>query len=335
LKGCFLRFLNNRDITDPRFNLALEEHCLRTLPLDTDYLLLYVNEPAVIIGRNQNALEEINHALVRERGIHVVRRISGGGAVYHDLGNLNYSFISRPDPEGIRNFRRFTSPVIRALRELGVEAGLCGRSDIVCNGRKISGNAQYTTGRGMITHGTLLYDTDLEMLVRSLSPVGGNIRSTGSKSVRSPVTNIITALDPPLSPARFRDHIAGALFAPFGGVREHPLTAADFAAARDLQRKKYNTWEWNFGKSPAFSITKEKGFSFGVLTVDIDVEKGGNIRNVKISGEIASCGDICDLEDRLAGVRYEPEALVSALRTLRFPRRAFPLTPEELAAFLY
>ena len=148
-------FIDNKGITDPRINLAIEEYALKNLDINETYLLFYINEPSIIIGKNQNSVEEINTEYVESNGIHVVRRLSGGGAVYHDLGNLNYSFITKDDGDSFHNFRKFTEPVIAALNQMGVNAELSGRNDILAEGRKISGNAQFSTKGRMFTHGTL------------------------------------------------------------------------------------------------------------------------------------------------------------------------------------
>src|SRR5690554_2341039 len=153
-------FIDNEGNNDPHLNLALEEYIVRNFK-DKDYLLFYINEPSIIIGRNQNTLEEINQSYVEENGIHVVRRISGGGAVYHDLGNLNFSFITNYDKKSLNNFRKFTEPIINVLQSLEVNAELKGRNDIVADGRKISGNAQFSTAKRMFSHGTLLFDSNL------------------------------------------------------------------------------------------------------------------------------------------------------------------------------
>ena len=151
-------FVDNRGITDPALNLALEEHVLKNIPSHEDFLLFYVNEPSIIIGKNQNTLEEINSAYVKEHNLHVVRRLSGGGAVYHDLGNLNFSFITNDDGRSFHNYRKFTQPVVEALHKLGVSAELTGRNDIQVGERKISGNAQFVTKGRMFSHGTLMLD---------------------------------------------------------------------------------------------------------------------------------------------------------------------------------
>ena len=161
-------FIDNKGITDPRINLAIEEYALKNLDINESYLLFYINEPSIIIGKNQNTVEEINTDYVEKQGLHVVRRLSGGGAVYHDLGNLNFSFITKDDGESFHNFKKFTEPVVTALHKLGVKAELSGRNDIIAEGRKISGNAQFSTKGRMFSHGTLLFDSEMENVVSAL-----------------------------------------------------------------------------------------------------------------------------------------------------------------------
>lgn len=161
-------FIDNQNITDPRINLAIEEYCVKHLDPEQTYLLFYVNQPSIIIGKNQNTIEEINTKYVEDNGIMVVRRLSGGGAVYHDLGNLNFSFITKDDGDSFHNFKKFTEPVIQALRQLGVEAELSGRNDIVADGRKISGNAQFSTKGRIFSHGTLMLDSAIDHVVSAL-----------------------------------------------------------------------------------------------------------------------------------------------------------------------
>lgn len=176
---------------DPRVNLAIETYLLTEMPLDEPILLFYINEPSIIIGRNQNTIEEINKEYVDEHGIHVVRRLSGGGAVYHDHGNLNFSFIMPDDGNSFRDFAKVTQPIIQALHDLGVEgAELKGRNDLVINDMKFSGNAMYATNGRMFAHGTLMFDSDIDEVVNTLKVRKDKIESKGIKSVRSRVTNI-------------------------------------------------------------------------------------------------------------------------------------------------
>jgi len=221
-----MRYVDNSDIHDPRLNLAFEEYLLRHVDSDEPLLLFYVNEPSVIIGRNQNTLEEIDPDYVNSHGIHVVRRLSGGGAVYHDLGNLNFSIVTN-GKEHLNDFARFTEPVVAVLRSLGVPAELRGRSDILVEGRKISGNAQYATTRRMFSHGTLLFDTDLGEMLRAINPRRMQIESKAVQSVRSAVANIRELLPRDMTLADLRAVLLRGIF---GGadIPTLDLTGADW-----------------------------------------------------------------------------------------------------------
>ncbi|MDI3270086.1 MAG: lipoate--protein ligase, partial [Bacillota bacterium] len=184
-----MRYVDQGPLHRPALNLAIEEYLLRQLRSDEDYLFFYNNDPSVIIGRNQNAWEEIDEVFCRAEGIQVVRRLSGGGAVYTDRGNLSFSFITRDDGQSFMNFKKFTEPVVEALRTLGVPAELTGRNDIQVGERKISGNAQYAAGGRLMTHGTLLLSVDLERMTRALQPRAEKFQSKSTKSVRARVAN--------------------------------------------------------------------------------------------------------------------------------------------------
>src|SRR5690606_37828441 len=205
-------FIENEGNTNPKLNLALEEYALRNFSTDNDYLLFYINEPTINIGRNQNTLEEINHNYVEENNIHIVRRISGGGAVYHDFGNLNFSFITNHDVKSLSNFKKFTAPVIKVLNSLGLNAELKGRNDIEVDDKKISGTAQFSTGKRMVSHGTLLYDTDLGEVVNALNVRMSKIQSKGHKSVRSRVANISEFLKESMKIEEFRQLLLEGLY---------------------------------------------------------------------------------------------------------------------------
>ena len=205
-------FIDNENITDPRVNLAIEEFALKHLDINETYLLFYINEPSIIIGKNQNTVEEINADYVRDEGIHVVRRLSGGGAVYHDLGNLNFSFITKDDGNSFHDFKKFTDPVVKALKKLGVNAELSGRNDILADGKKISGNAQFSTKGRMFSHGTLLFDSEIENVVSALNVRMDKIESKGIKSIRSRVTNIREHLDEDMTMEEFKQTLLAYLF---------------------------------------------------------------------------------------------------------------------------
>jgi lipoate-protein ligase A len=327
-------FIDNRGITDPRINLALEEYVLRNFRGDESYLLFYINEPSIIIGRNQNTLEEINHEYVRDNGIHVVRRISGGGAVYHDFGNLNFSIITNYAMEKFNRYDEFTRPVVEVLHDLGVPAELSGRNDMVADGRKISGNAQFTSGGRMFSHGTVLFDSQLDEVVAALNVKMSKIESKGLKSVRSRVVNISEFLQKPITIEEFRGLILERIFGSRTDLPTLDLTAADWEAVHELSAEKYATWEWNYGESPEFNVQKTRRFPAGEIDLRIDVQDG-RISGLRVFGDFIGSGDVADLETRLQGIRYEPEDLAAALQDLDIEKYFGAVPREEFLELLY
>lgn len=327
-------FVDNESVTDPRINLAIEEYLLRHFDTSEDVLLFYVNAPSIIIGRNQNTLEEVNREYVEAHGIHVVRRLSGGGAVYHDLGNLNFSFITHSADENFHNFRKFTAPVIRVLQALGVPAELGGRNDILAGGRKISGNAQYIAAQRMVSHGTLLFDSDLSHVAEALNVKASKIESKGIKSVRSRVANIVEFLPATMDLAAFRATLLQGIFAGADPIPQHHLTPEDWQAIRALAGERYMRWEWNYGRSPDFNVHKSRRFAGGEIDARIDVAQG-LIRTIKFYGDFFGRGDVAELEHRLTGVRYEPGALAEALRDADVAYYFAGFTCEDLVSLLY
>ena len=305
-------FIDNGGITDPRLNLALEEYVLRHRYPGEECLLFYINEPAIIIGRNQNTIEEIETRLVQERGIHVVRRISGGGAVYHDLGNLNFSFLAPYERGRFNRYEHFTRPVIEALRGLGVPAELSGRNDILADGRKISGNAQFVSGDRMFSHGTLLLDSDLDLIPTVLTPRPGKIESKGHKSVRSRVANISEFLAAPLAIEEFRGVLLDGIFGSRNDLPLLELDEADHEAVRTLAREKYGSWDWNFGHSPPSNVQRSRRFPVGEIDARIDVQEG-RVAAIRFFGDYFGQADVAELEQRLVGARFERDAIDTAL----------------------
>lgn len=303
-------FVDNNGITNPRLNLALEEYLLRHVDEEQPILLFYVNEPSVIIGRNQNTIEEIDPDYVNAQGIHIVRRLSGGGAVYHDLGNLNFSFITQ-GKDDLHNFARFTEPVIDCLRAMGVPAELRGRSDIFAEGRKISGNAQYATPTRMFSHGTLLFDTDIAEMLRAINPRRMAIESKAVHSVRSVVANIRELLPREM----VIDDLKAALLRGIFGDEPIPtleLSVGDWQRVEAIALERYDQWAWNYGRSPRFNVQKSARLPAGKIDARIEVEEG-HIREIKFFGDFSGREDIVDLEATLVGVPYDRERLVVVL----------------------
>ncbi len=328
-----MRFVDNQNEHDPAVNLALEEYILRNTQTDEDLLLFYINSPSIIIGRHQNTVEEINRDYVEQHGIHVVRRLSGGGAVYHDLGNLNFSFITESRPENFRNFKKFTEPVVRALAGLGVPAELSGRNDLLVDGRKISGNAQYISKGRMVSHGTLLFNSDLSHVSEALNVKGDKITSKGIKSVRSRVANISEFLSQPMTVESFREQLLKEIFTGFNTVPEYPVSAADWEAVRQLADSRYRSWAWTYGHSPDFNIEKRERFPDGEIDARLDVQQG-LIRSVKFYGDYFAEMEPDALEHRLVGVRYNREDIIRALQNEAIDRYFSGMDLQTFGTFL-
>jgi len=330
-----MQFVDNRDVTDARLNLALEEHVLRNRVEDDDLLLFYVNAPAIIIGRNQNTIEEIDSDVVAARGIRVVRRVSGGGAVYHDLGNLNFSFMTRDVHARFNRYDLFNRPVVEVLRELGVPAEIGGRNDILADGRKISGNAQFATAGRMFSHGTLLLDSNLDDVTAALKPKPGKVESKGVKSIRSRVANISEFLREPITVEELRDRILERIF----GSRDHsrianlPLGDADWSAAQALVDRRYGTWAWNFGENPPCNVQRARRFPAGEIDVRLDIQKG-LIESIRLFGDYMGRSDIGELEARLRGIAYDRDAIVSVLGGVDVTEYFGDISREEVLSLL-
>ncbi|MBL3643476.1 lipoate--protein ligase [Peribacillus frigoritolerans] len=327
-------FIDNKGITDPRINLAIEEYALKHLNIDETYLLFYINRPSIIIGRNQNTIEEINSDYVDEKGITVVRRLSGGGAVYHDLGNLNFSFITKDDGDSFHNFKKFTQPVVETLEKLGIHAELSGRNDILAEGKKISGNAMFSTKGRMFSHGTLLFQSEMDHIVSALKVKKDKIESKGIKSIRSRVGNIADFLKEPMSVEEFRSFLLQNIFKDTGKVTEYVLTETDWEKIHEISEDRYQNWEWNYGKSPKFNLQNSHRFPVGSVDIRLEVNRG-IIENCKIYGDFFGVGEVADIERKLTGTRYEKEAISSVLDEIDVRHYFGNVTKEEILALIY
>lgn len=325
--------IDNENNHDPRINLALEEYIVRNFDTEKDYILFYVNQPSIIIGKHQNTIEEINAQYVKDNDIIVVRRISGGGAVYHDFGNLNFSFLTSYDAKKVNNFIQFVQPIVDALKALGVPAEMTGRNDIVAEGRKISGNAQFSTTKKMFSHGTLLFDANIESVVNALNVSGDKITSKGIQSVRSRVANIKEFLQSPLDLQGFKRKLLEAIFKGQIEVPTYKLSPQEWEAVHQLSKEKYQTWEWNYGRSPAFNIQKKNRFDFGQIDARMEV-KEGHIAGIKFFGDFLSHGEPSEVETRLQNIRYVQTDIAQALQSVDLKHYFGAITALEFAQFL-
>lgn len=327
--------LNYLDLTttDPAFNLAAEQYVFDSLPKDRMYFMLWQNKNAVIIGKFQNTHAEINADYVREHGISVVRRLSGGGAVYHDMGNLNYTFIADAGNIESLDLRFYCRPIVATLRELGVDAELNGRNDITIDGKKFSGNSQYLKGSRVMHHGTIMFDSNLSVVSQALNVDESKIKAKGIKSVRSRVTNVrpYLAADIPLS--EFRAVLLKHILMENPG-EEYVFTAQDLAAIEQLREQRYSQWDWNFGFSPECTMLKSRRFEgCGTVEAYLSVDKG-HITGLNFCGDFFSLNDPKLLAERLIGCRDLPEACAAALDGVDPSQYINNLTAEQLVELL-
>lgn len=268
-----LIYINTEDNFNVALNLAIEEYVLREMP-PADYLILSRNQPSVIIGRNQNMLEEVNEPFLRKEGIPVYRRLSGGGAVYHDPGNLNFSFITDYDPSKLNNYRYFNTPIVQQLNKTGIPAYMNDRNDILVEGRKVSGSAQFSSKGRMISHGTLLFNSHLETLNQALNIKQKYISSKSQKSVRSNVANLSQWIHPPVDIAAFQNLIYQGLIEETGLLRCHSFSNQEWQAIRNKYLERYLKWEWNIGRAPRFTAKDSKILKSWQFNVEISVMRG-------------------------------------------------------------
>lgn len=303
---------------DPHFNLALEEYVVKFLDSSESYVILWQNEPSVIIGRNQNTIEEINSKYINENNINVVRRLSGGGAVYHDLGNLNFTFIVNNEKDVASNFKIFTEPVINALRKFNVQAEFSGRNDITIEGKKFSGNAQYYYGKRLLHHGTILFNSNLSVVQDALNVKQEKIESKGVKSVKSRVTNVYPFLQKEISIDEFKDTLLKFFLNDEDYIeKEYILLEDDIDKIRDLMKNRYSNWEWNYGESPTFDIEKGKRFTGGKLELKFNVSDGV-IKDLKINGDFFGKKEVSELESLLMRKKYRELDVKNLLQNIQF-----------------
>lgn len=300
-----MRYIDN-NCTDPYFNLALEEYLLREV--NGEYFVLWRDEPCIVVGKNQNTLSEINEEYIKKHDIKVVRRQSGGGAVFHDLGNLNFTFIVEDDGKKFNDFKTFVIPIIGVLNELGVKAEFSGRNDLLIDGKKFSGNAQCKYKNRVMHHGTLLFSSDIVNLSDALISKPIKFSDKAVKSVSSRITNISEHLQESFSVIDFKNKI----FEYIGREEKDKIITTldneEIEEVKDLVKTKYETWQWNFGQSPKYNFYNEKKLSAGTIELSIDVEKG-IMQHIRIFGDFFGEGNIEDIEKALIGKKHNTEEI--------------------------
>ncbi len=301
-----------RHNTDPYFNLATEEYVLKNF--DEDSFMLWRNAPSIIVGKHQNTLAEINIDYVKQNNLPVVRRLSGGGAVFHDLGNLNFTFIQTGKQENLIDFRKYTLPILEVLQKMGIDARFEGRNDLTIDGRKFSGNAEHIWKNKVLHHGTLLFSAQMPDLAKALSADPLKFQDKAVKSVRSRVTNISEHLTDGMDVMQFATRIQDHILLKYPEARMIELSQEDHERINELVKSKYSTWEWNFGYSPNYNFRKvvrtEKA---GTIEFDLDVQNG-IILHARIFGDYFSKFDTEEIESALVGVSHNEFAIFEGLK---------------------
>lgn len=307
-----MRYLLNNS-TDPYFNMALDEFCLENIVLDEPYFYLWRNRPSVIIGLNQNAYSEVNLKYLEENGINLVRRVTGGGAVYHDLQNLNYTIVAplscHPEQSEGSGEGSTPAPIVAALRQLGVPAELTGRNDIFVEGRKVSGYARRVSKRQEIIHGTLMYDVDIDTLTHVLDTPGSKLNAKGIGSVKSRVAN----LKDYLPGFKSLDEVQAALQDILAsGDPQMELTESQLNEVRMMAETKFSTWDFIYGRSRETGIARTASLPCGTVSVEVCLDHG-LITSISFYGDFLFGEPVQELSSILTGLRYDRPSIYESL----------------------
>lgn len=277
---------------DPHFNMAFDSYVLERTEFEGFYL--WQNKPSVIIGLNQSAYAEVNLPFIEEHGIELARRVSGGGAVYHDLGNLNYTFIG---------FEDGPSRVAEALRKMGAPAQLTGRNDIMVDGRKCSGYAKRLAGNRVFVHGTLMFDVNLEDLMNALSVPGSKLSAAGIQSVRAKVANLKEYL-PYKTIGAFKEALSDLLSETPGQAGSDALEPWQLAEIEEVAARQFRTWDWVYGHSPKTDFRKTVKYPCGTVTANYSIKRGC-ISEVSFEGDFIGAKPASELAEKIKGLRVE------------------------------
>ena len=316
--------------TDVYYNFGLEYYFATEKQLDDTVFLFWRTTPTLMVGKYQNVLEEINKPYADAHGIRLVRRMSGGGTIYTDMGGWQFTFIQQKNADEIE-FHQYIAPVIGALRKMGVDASFNGRNDLTIGGRKFSGNAQYRLGESVVHHGSLLFDTNIEQMVASTTVDSYKIVSKSIKSVRDRVTNIAEHLPAPMDADMFKQAMVRSIMN--GSTRIYGVTAEDDVRIRQLAQEKFASWERIYGANPTFNIDRSGRFAGGKIQFKIDVRKGV-IRSASVYGDFFSTLDAEAIGAALIGCRYERAAVLDALRARGVDGAIYRISAEEMAGVI-
>jgi len=319
--------------TDPYFNIATDEFIFKHLR--EDCFMLWQNDNAIIVGKHQNALAEINLDYVKEHDIKVVRRLSGGGAVYHDMGNLNFTFTRTSDREDdLVDFRRYTQPIIEVLQSMGVNAEFGGRNDIMIDGKKFSGNAEHVFKNKVMHHGTLLFSSNMPNISGALKINPLKYKDRAVKSVPKRVTNIQDHLSESITVEQFADRIMDYIIQNFEDCKMYEFSPEDLAQIEKIKNEKYATWDWNFGYSPNYDFQQGVKTKGGVIEMNMNVSQG-LIQEVKIQGDFFHIRDISDIEKALQNTPHEEAQIRAVLGSFNLSDYFKDISEDDLLAAMF
>lgn len=317
--------------TSPYTTLSIEELITSDPEMTGDIFLIYQHDNAVIIGRNQNAYEEIKKDYIEQNKIELARRISGGGAVYHDLGNINFSFITNYDKKA--GYEKFLKPIISFLNSLGLNAEFHGRNDILCNGAKISGNAQFIKGNRIVSHGTLLFDVDLTKLSNALNPSKLKLESKGVQSIRQRVTNIAKELNYSMKVEEFIEKLMEHFVKNGDGeIAEIPYEKYENKIKEMIEFKKSN--EWLYNKNADFQASNAKKFPGGILKIKYNIENN-KFKEIVFEGDFLSKLDVNEIIDNFIGLDYSKDAVTNVLTSIKFEEYFGTLQINEILELIF
>ncbi len=325
-------YLIKNTVVNPYFNLAAEEYFLEQP--EKEVLILWQNERAIVVGRNQNTMAEVNSAYVREQDIPVIRRLSGGGAVFHDRGNINYTIIQKENGSFFSDYKFFTEPICAFLKTLGIDAQLSGRNDLLIDGKKFCGNAQARRNGKIMHHGCILFSANVKELAACLNPSPLKMESKGVKSIRSHVTNISEHLKSPMTVEDFFHKLFQYFRENTSDIEEAYLTEEEYRAIDKLAEQKYASWDWNYGESPDYTAKKARRYEFGTVEIYFSVE-AGIIKKIKIYGDFFGVKDISKLEERCLGVIHKREAFQEVFKCFPIEEYIWGMDTVQLIELLF
>lgn len=326
-----MRYIRNPH-TDPHYNMAFDEFCLESLPIDEPVFFLWQNRPSVIVGYNQEVNTEVNLQYLKENDITLARRVTGGGAVYHDFGNLNYTIVGRSE-DLERDYPEYASLMMKALQAMGIPATLSGRNDILVDGKKVSGFAKRVCKNRLMVHGTLMFQVDVNVLTKVLNPSASKLQSKGIASVRSRVANLCDYLPEITDIQDFKNHLEAILSRSYKD-KEYQLSDEDLAKIQQLANEKFSQWEWNYGHSPKATLTHTARLACGTVEIHLTLTEN-RIASCRFGGDFLGNLSVEEVEKILMGTPYDANATHECLSQINISNYFDGVTVDDIIRMMY